>query len=154
MVFSEDAKWVVYSAPIWDYTFKKIALDRKNLNFGNAYKLLNESLSRRELMSHKGKIASPCIILITDGEPSQNDNYDLELDKLLENGWFEVSQRLAVLIGKEGVHKQIARNIASKFVHNQNESIIGLGDVVVTISSMMFPVDRHLEKPLFNYNED
>lgn len=79
-------------------------------------------------MNHTGRIAHPYILLITDGNPISDDNYDSELKALLENGWFTNSQRFAVLIG-DAIKSTNTRNAVSKFVSNTEEGIIELDKI-------------------------
>lgn len=69
-------------------------------------------------MAHEGKIAKQFIMILTDGETMETDNYEPALDTLLENGLFEVSQQIAVLIGSDVINSVKARVAIYKFVTN------------------------------------
>ena len=43
--------------------------------FSRAFRTLGDKLTRNEYMAHTGKIAQPYIMLMTDGEPTKEDNY-------------------------------------------------------------------------------
>lgn len=128
MTFDQDARWIVNPTPIMEYDHNDIACSEWVTFFSNAFRKLGEKLTREEFMAHTGKIAQPYIMFMTDGEPTPEDNYEPELDALLENGWFTNSQRFAVLIGKDAINSTSARNAVSKFVSNPEEGIINAAD--------------------------
>ena len=128
MTFDQDARWIVNPTPIMEYDHNDIACSEWVTYFSNAFRKMREKLTRKEFMAHTGKIAQPYIMFMTDGEPTDGDNYESELDTLLENGWFTNSQRFAVLIGKDAINSSSARRAVSKFVSNAEEGIINAAD--------------------------
>lgn len=131
MTFDQSARWIVAPTPIMEYNHEEIACSEWVTYFSDAYKKLGEKLTRKEYMAHTGKLAQPYIMLITDGEPSSEDNYRPALDELLENGWFKASQRFAVLIGSKAINSPSAREAVSQFVTKPSEGIINAADAVV-----------------------
>lgn len=128
MVFDENAKWIVEPTPVLEYTHEEIECSQWVTLFSRAFKKLEEKLTRNEYMAHKGKIARPYIMLLTDGEPTKEDDYQPELDKLLENGWFKAAQRFAMLIGKDTINSPAARAAVERFVSDPKEGIINAAD--------------------------
>lgn len=128
MRFDETAEFIVEPTPILEYNHNEIIPSQWVTYFSGAFNLLNEKLSRSAFMSHVGKIAKPYIMFMTDGEPTETDNYEPALDSLLENGWFKVAQRFAVLIGPDAINSDAARAAVSRFVDNPKEGIINAAD--------------------------
>ena len=114
--------------PILEYNHEEIDCSQWVTYFSRAFRTLGDKLTRNEYMAHTGKIAQPYIMLMTDGEPTEEDNYKPELDKLLENGWFKSAQRFAVLIGRDTINSPSARAAVEKFVSNTTEGIINAAD--------------------------
>ena len=128
MTFDQNARWLVAPTPIMEYNHEDIVCSEYVTFFSDAFKKLGEKLTRQEFMAHTGKIAQPYIMLMTDGEPTPDDNYQPALDELLRNGWFKASQRFAVLIGSDAINSQEARNAVAQFVTNPTEGIINAAD--------------------------
>lgn len=128
MTFEQTAQWIVSPTPILEYTHEEIACSQWVTYFSQAFHTLGEKLTSREYMAHTGKIAQPYIMFMTDGEPTEDDNYNPELDKLLENGWFVNAQRFAVLIGPDTINSDSARKAVERFVSNPKEGIINAAD--------------------------
>ena len=61
--------------------------------------MLGEKLSRNEFMNDAEGSYAPAIFLMTDGQPT--DEYEQELEKLRNNKWFRVAIKVAVAIGEE-----------------------------------------------------
>lgn len=106
MFFNEDPEWHVQVAPIATYFHQEIPVSPYVTYYSRAYQELNSKLSRSAFMNQKGKMAAPYIMMMTDGAPTEGDNYEAALDELKKNGWFDVAQRYAVLIGKNHVVMQ------------------------------------------------
>ena len=128
MTFDETARWIVAPTPILEYSHEEIDCSKWVTYFSRAFRTLGEKLTRNEYMAHTGKIAQPYIMLMTDGEPTKDDNYQPELDNLLENSWFRHAQRFAVLIGTDTIHSPTARAAVERFVSNTTEGIINAAD--------------------------
>ena len=136
MTFDQEARWLVAPTPIMEYDHEDLICSEWVTYFSNAFRKLGEKLTRKEYMAHIGKLAQPYIMLMTDGEPTPSDNYQPELDALLENGWFKASQRFAVLIGKDAIHSQKARDAVARFVSNPVEGIINAADAAAIASEV------------------
>ncbi len=128
MTFDQEARWIVEPTPIMEYDHNEIDCSQWVTYFSRAFATLGEKLTRKAYMAHTGKIAQPYIMFMTDGEPTADDNYEPELEALLENGWFRESQRFAVLIGEEAIKSPSARAAVEKFVTNSEEGIINAAD--------------------------
>ena len=66
---------------------------------GEACEKLNEKLSKNAFMSDATGNYAPAIILISDGNPT--DNYRKGLDKLLHNNWFKQAIKIALAVGRD-----------------------------------------------------
>lgn len=136
MTFDETARWIVAPTPILEYTHEEIECSPWVTYFSRAFRTLGEKLTRSEYMAHAGKIAQPYIMFMTDGYPTEEDNYEPELDNLLNNGWFKVAQRFAVLIGKESIDSPEARAAVEKFVTNTTEGVINAADAAAIVAEV------------------
>lgn len=128
MTFDQEARWLVMPTPILEYSHEDLECSQWVTFFSSAFRKLGEKLTRKEFMAHTGKIAQPYIMFLTDGEPTEDDNYQPELDALLENGWFKASQRFAVLIGSDAINSSSARAAVEHFVTSPEEGIINAVD--------------------------
>lgn len=128
MTFDQDARWIVTPTPIMEYNHEDLLCSEWVTYFSKAFHKLGEKLTRKEFMAHTGKLAQPYIMFMTDGEPTPDDDYQPELDALLENGWFKASQRFAVLIGTDAINSQEARDAVARFVTSPEEGIIDAVD--------------------------
>ena len=136
MTFDETARWIVNPTPILEYDHEEIACSRWVTYYSRAFQTLGEKLTRNEFMAHTGKIAQPYIMFMTDGEPTEDDDYQPELDRLLENGWFKSSQRFAVLIGNDTINSPGARAAVEHFVSNAAEGIINAVDAQAIVAEI------------------
>lgn len=136
MTFDETARWIVAPTPILEYDHQEIECSRWVTYYSRAFQTLGEKLTRSEYMAHTGKIAQPYIMFMTDGEPTADDDYQPELDKLLENGWFKASQRFAVLIGQDTVNSPAARAAVERFVTSPAEGIINAVDAEAIVAEV------------------
>lgn len=99
LTFSNGAKWL-YDEPKPAADFNWPYADADGLtDMGEAYKMLNEKLSRNAFMNDVEGSYAPAIFLMTDGEPT--DEYKKELENLKNNKWFHVAIKVAVAIGEE-----------------------------------------------------
>ena len=99
LTFSTGAKWL-YGEPKPAKEFDWPYVDADGLtDLGEAYRMLGEKLSRGAFMNDAEGSYAPAIFLMTDGQPT--DEYESELDKLKENKWFRVALKVAVAIGEE-----------------------------------------------------
>lgn len=99
LTFSNGAKWVYDEPkPAADFDWPYVDADGMT-DLGEAYRMLNEKLSRSAFMSDTEGSYAPAIFLMTDGEPT--DEYEKELEKLKGNNWFRAAIKVAVAIGEE-----------------------------------------------------
>lgn len=110
--FSSGARWITH-APMDAEDFHWNYLDAGGLtDFGEMCKMLNEKLSRNAFMSDVAGSFAPAIFLLSDGEPT--DNYQKELEKLKENNWFKKAIKIAVAIGDDA-----NKDVLSDFTGNK-----------------------------------
>jgi uncharacterized protein YegL len=97
--FSSGAKWL-YDKPIEAENFRWNDLHAGGVtDFGEACKMLNQKLSRNEFMQDVVGSFAPVIIILSDGEPT--DNYKKELDALKINNWFRSAIKIAIAVGED-----------------------------------------------------
>lgn len=131
--FGSSASWAVTPTPILNYVHNDIEADGGGTDFRNAFEALKSKLTRKEFMAHRGKIAEPYIMFMTDGYPNSND-YEPVLDELSENLWYTKAQRYAVLIGEDAISNVSARNAVEKFASDAKEGIVTAKDAVDIVS--------------------
>ena len=107
--FSDSVKWM-YAEPSDANDFEWVHLGVNTLtSMGAAFRELNSKLSRSAFMSDLAY--QPVIILLSDGEPT--DNYKHDLEKLKQNKWFQVATKIAIAIGDDA-----DKNVLSEFAGN------------------------------------
>lgn len=95
--FSDSAKWM-YAQPIDADKFDWVDLGTNCLtSLGAAYEELNSKLSRTQYLSQQAY--QPVIILLSDGEPT--DDYKHGLEKLKDNKWYKAAIKIAIAIGDD-----------------------------------------------------
>jgi len=98
--FSFGASWLTKSGPvsIEDENFKwKKVNAAGNTDLGAAYRALNDKLSTKGFMEQDGGCYPPVIILLSDGEPS--DDWKAGFDILSKNPWYKASIKISIAIG-------------------------------------------------------
>lgn len=122
--FSSGAEWM-YSSPTESENFQWRDLEAGGLtSLGEACKELNDKLSRTHgfMVEATGSFA-PAIILMSDGEPT--DNYKYSLEKLKENNWFKAAIKVAIAIGDDANQSVLAEFTGNKeavlTVHNKEQ---------------------------------
>ena len=128
MSFNEDPEWIAEPTEIEYFVYSQIEASRYVTYFSRAFEELNKKLSRREFLNQPGKMATPYIMFLTDGAPTEDDNYEPVLTELESNGWFKAAQRYAVLIGDKAINDPEARRAVSSFVSGNEEGIIDAKD--------------------------
>lgn len=115
--FSSGTNWM-YPQPIDAESFVWQDLEASGLtSFGEALKELNEKLSKTHgFMAEPTGSRAPAIILLSDGEPT--DEYQHALEKIKGNSWFKVGVKVAIAIGDDA-----NTNILAEFTGNI-ESVI------------------------------
>ncbi len=133
MSFTSSARWEVELTPIEEVDFPKMETRAGLTIYGAAFHELNKVLRKEAYMKYTGKKAAPAIIFLTDGEPS--DNYQHDLDELLKNGWFANATRSAVLLG-DAIHNPAAREAVRQFVNDESGDIVAADDSTMLIEKI------------------
>jgi len=121
MSFASSAKWELELTPIEEVNLETIHIRPGLTEYGAAFHELNKVLRKESYMKHTGKIAPPAIMFLTDGEPE--DDYQLDLDELLKNAWFSNASRSAVLLG-DAINNSSARDAVKQFVNDADSDIV------------------------------
>lgn len=115
MQFSSGCEWVTPSLMSLDSFDDWVPLQAGGLTeLGQALEELNNKLSKNgflERSSASSGYYAPVIILLTDGEPT--DDYINPLKKLQENKWYQSALKVAIAVGEANkeVLKRVVRNI-------------------------------------------
>ncbi|MDD4747245.1 MAG: VWA domain-containing protein [Salinivirgaceae bacterium] len=136
--FSSGCKWM-YDEPKTASEFIWRDLTEEGLtDLGAACEELNRKLSRKAFMQTTTGAFAPVVILLTDGEPT--DDYKKGIEKLRENKWFLSAIKIAIAIGndsKKEVLKEFTGSVESVVeVHNVEalKKIIRLASVTALLS--------------------
>ena len=99
--FSSGIEWM-YPEPISAEDFTWQNLEAGGLtSMGEAFKELNTKLSQTTgFMKEAAGSFAPAIIMLSDGEPTQE--YKHALEKLKANNWFKAAIKVAISIGDDG----------------------------------------------------
>lgn len=112
MEFSSGVEWM-YPQPMEAKDFQWRDLEAGGLTcLGEAYAELNSKLSTKAYMNEAKGSYAPCIILMSDGQPT--DDYKRELEKLRGNNWFKAAIKIAINIGEEKV-----QDVLKEFTGNE-----------------------------------
>ncbi len=133
MSFTSSAKWELELTPIEELDLKTIKTRPGLTEYGTAFHELNKVLRKDKFMKHTGKVAPPAIMFLTDGEPT--DDYQSDLDELLKNGWFANASRCAVLLG-DAIYNDAAKKAVSQFVNDADSEIVTAEDSTVIIQKV------------------
>ena len=136
--FSSDAQWM-YPQLEDSESFQWQDLQAGGLtSFGAALDELNSKLSKSHgFMSEPTGTRAPAIILLSDGEPT--DEYKHALEKLKGNNWFKIAVKVAIAIGDDA-----NKDVLAEFTGNI-EAVITVHDIqqlrkiirVVSVTSSM-----------------
>ena len=107
MEFSTGARWIS-PQPSDAADFKWRYLEAEGVtDFGKACEMLDEKLSRKTgFMNAAAGSFAPVIILLSDGEPT--DDYNKGLAQLRENSWFKHGLKFAIAIGDDANEDMLA----------------------------------------------
>lgn len=133
MSFTSSAKWDLQLTPVEEVVLDTIRVRPGLTEYGAAFHELNKVLRRDQFMQHTGKIAPPAIMFLTDGEPT--DDYQYDLDELLKNGWFINASRSAVLLG-DAISNASAREAVRQFVEDPETEIVAAEDSTVIMQKL------------------
>lgn len=99
LTFSSGCSWMT-PAPMAPEKIVWNDLEANGLtDLGTACIELSKKMSRNEFLSSLGSTFAPIVILLSDGDPT--DNYKSGLETLWKNKWFKNAMRLALPIGKD-----------------------------------------------------
>jgi uncharacterized protein YegL len=118
--FSSGCEWI-YSGPKSASEFKWVDREADGLtDLGAAYLELNNKLSRDAFMQTTTGSFAPVLLLMSDGDPT--DNWEAGLSKLKENKWYKNAIKIAIAIGSDAnkdVLKEFTNNMEAVIeVHN------------------------------------
>ncbi|MCQ2409549.1 MAG: VWA domain-containing protein [Clostridia bacterium] len=104
--FSTGADWM-YQDPVDVNDFKWHYVEAGGVTeMGEAFKKLNEKMSRQQYMQDISGSYAPAIFLLSDGAPT--DDYKKYLDQLKKNNWFKYALKAAVAIGDDADKSMLA----------------------------------------------
>ena len=116
--FSSGTEWM-YPQPMDAENFQWRDLEAGGLtDLGEACIELGNKLSTKAYMTEATGSFAPAIILMSDGEPT--DDYKRGLEKLKANNWFKAAIKVAIAIGSEA-----DQNVLAEFT--------GLSEAVLTV---------------------
>lgn len=100
LTFGGKCEWV-QSEPesVETFQWKNIEKPFGLTPMGAAFEELNSKMSRNGFLKAPGLSFAPIVILVSDGEPT--DDYESGLEKLKQNKWFQTSMRIALAMGAE-----------------------------------------------------
>ena len=126
LTFNSTAEWHCRPTPIQGYQYVPLEPQTRTLTYyGEAFRVLNEGMTRADLMRHTGPMASPYIFFLTDGQPIDSAAVYMEkLKELKSNGWFAASIRYAMLVGTDAINNTAAQEAVRDFVNNPNEGMV------------------------------
>lgn len=75
---------------------------------------------------------NPCIIILSDGEPT--DDWKVEFEKLKHNAWFKAATKLAIAIGNDADINMLSEFVGSKELVVGVHNIQGLKKMISTVS--------------------
>ena len=117
--FDTDTSWMC-TTPVLIEHFTWIQLEAQGLtSFGGACSELNSKMSRSEFFNTIHGLNKSLIVLITDGEPT--DDFERPLQSLQSNQFFKNANKFAIGIG-EGFNEQILARFAG------NKKVFTLSD--------------------------
>ncbi len=130
LLFNQNPQWAVYSKPVSSFEYTGFPAPKHGSYYSRAYGELKAHLSRTKLFNKPGKKSQPYIMLMTDGAPTEGDDYLSVLNELSGNGWFVQAERYALLIGDDVFNDPEARAAVASFVKDERENIIEATDTI------------------------
>jgi uncharacterized protein YegL len=121
MTFDDTPKWMTPNGPIAikDYEWQSVNTGTIT-QLGAAVQELNSKLSTKAFMKQASGSLAPVFILISDGLPTDELQYNKNIEKLWENNWFKVGMKFAMSYDfAEG------KDVFNKFTRN-DESLINI----------------------------
>lgn len=138
MEFSSGTEWM-YPQPMDADNFQWRDLESGGLtDLGEACVELCSKLSTKAFMNEATNSFAPAIILLSDGEPT--DDYKRGLEKLKGNNWFRSAIKIAIAIGEDANQTLLAEftgnSEAVLTVHNKDQLKKMIHFVSVTASQV------------------
>lgn len=107
LTFSSGCEWL-YPTPLASESFQWTNMEADGVtDLGEACQELNRKLSRNEFLKAPSASVAPVIILMSDGEPT--DDFESGLNVLKQNNWFKYAIKVAVAIGDDANKDVLAR---------------------------------------------
>lgn len=133
--FAEYAEWATpQPIPIDNFVFTKLEATPYLTNYGKAYSALCEKLSKSAFMNPSlGEYYEPVIMFITDGEPTDVNDYPDQLLRLKKNGWFKQSARYAIAVGNDARSERVISLLQSFTNERNNVRYADEGDALVEL---------------------
>ena len=98
LMFSSGADWMYDTLmAVDDFTWNDIDTFGYT-DFGAACNELCDKLSRKQFMDSQAGYKKPVIILLSDGEPTDDEIWPGALDRLRANRWFQMSIKIALAV--------------------------------------------------------
>ncbi|MBP5576014.1 MAG: VWA domain-containing protein [Treponema sp.] len=115
MTFANGTKWQTPEpVPFSSYNWTDLSTCGST-EMGEAFKELNSKLDRKEFLADPAGIKAPVMIMISDGEPT--DDYKAGLSVLQQNDWYKMGIKIA--LGVEGA----VMNVLSDFTGSEKTAI-------------------------------
>lgn len=107
MTFAEKAQWVTPNPiRLEDYVRMKLTTVPWITCYAPAFDELSRVLRRERFHDPSlGEYYAPLILFVTDGEPTDFDEYPGALSRLRRNGWFRKATKYAIATGVEAQNK-------------------------------------------------
>jgi uncharacterized protein YegL len=98
--FSNGARWLTPNGPVPADQFSWNFIEALGVtDMGEAFKELNKKLSTKAFMQEATGSFAPAIILLSDGDPT--DDWEHALNDLKQNNWFKVAVKVAIAVGDD-----------------------------------------------------
>lgn len=136
--FSSGTNWVTPSPIEFDGSYKWKDLTAGGVtDLGEAFHQLNSKLDRNAFLQDPAGVKAPVVILLTDGEPT--DDYKKGLGELKQNKWFDKAVKIA--LGVENANMEVLKDFTGNSeaaIYLKDKSLLkNLIKVVSVTSSTM-----------------
>ena len=136
--FSSGTDWITPTPIEFDGTYKWKDLQAGGVtDLGEAFLQLDSKLDRNAFLQDPAGVKAPVVILLTDGEPT--DDYKKGLSKLQQNKWFNKAVKIALAVDDANmdVLKEFTGNVEA-VIYLKNKALLkNLIKVVSVTSSTM-----------------
>jgi len=123
--FSCGCSWMHPSPVVAEnFQWNNLSADGET-DFGAACKELSDKMSREKFLAAPSASVAPAIILMSDGEPT--DDYKKGLSELQKNKWYKYAIKVAVAIGEDAnvdVLKEFTGNIEAVTTVHTPEALL------------------------------